>query len=333
MRTTLAAAVTFCIPATACDSGSVGRGCPAPLTWTRVPGSPAGTAIAGSAPDDIWLLGTQDGANVFRGDGVHWQVVTGIDRHPATDSSYGESVTGGTVLWVAGPNAVFLGGGFLVVRWDGSTWTSYATQDNRQVSFLWGSGPDDVWGADYAYIGHWDGKTWTHIDSVHGGPLAGGAPGNWWYQGSFFGTPDGGPCPFTPTAPCGSFGNGFGHHAPVGGYDAFIELSALGCANCTVSAAWASSVDDLWFVGDHLFHFDGSKWRVEPSPTTAMLRSIWGTSGSDVWAVGDAGTIVHFDGATWSVVASPTTQNLAGVWASGPRDVWAIGDAVYHATR
>jgi hypothetical protein len=35
------------------------------------------------------------------------------------------------------------------------------------------------------------------------------------------------------------------------------------------------------------------------SPTGQNLLDIWGTSGSDVYAVGDGG-ILHYDGSTWT---------------------------------
>ena len=68
-----------------------------------------------------------------------------------------------------------------------------------------------------------------------------------------------------------------------------------------------------------------------PTPSANILHGVGGTSGADVGAVGEAGTILHFDGGAWSTVPSPTSNNVYGVWASGPCDVWAIGDAVYHA--
>src|ERR1019366_4534722 len=58
-------------------------------------------------------------------------------------------------------------------------------------------------------------------------------------------------------------------------------------------------------------------------PTTNGLQSIWGSSNSDVWAVGDMGTIVHFDGHTWALVPSGVTENLTCLTGTGPKDVWA----------
>ncbi len=41
-----------------------------------------------------------------------------------------------------------------------------------------------------------------------------------------------------------------------------------------------------------------------------------GSSDSDVFAVGNGGTVLHHDGASWSAMTSGTSANLAGVWGS-----------------
>lgn len=52
------------------------------------------------------------------------------------------------------------------------------------------------------------------------------------------------------------------------------------------------------------------------------LQGIWGSSKTDVWAVGSAGNIVHFDGTAWKGTPSGTNQSLYAIWGNGPSDVW-----------
>ena len=75
------------------------------------------------------------------------------------------------------------------------------------------------------------------------------------------------------------------------------------------------------------------------SPTTlAVLSRVWGTSASDVWAVGfensDA-TILHYNGTGWAsvptggigaVVPSGATGMINGIWGSSSSNVWAVRD-------
>ena len=55
------------------------------------------------------------------------------------------------------------------------------------------------------------------------------------------------------------------------------------------------------------------------------LRRVWGTSPSDIFAVGDSGTILHYDGSTWSSMISGTDYRLDDIWGSSPSDVFAVG--------
>jgi hypothetical protein len=44
--------------------------------------------------------------------------------------------------------------------------------------------------------------------------------------------------------------------------------------------------------------------------TVPHLRAVWGSSESEVYAVGDDGTILHYDGSTWTAMYSGSTAQL-----------------------
>ncbi|MCC6216831.1 MAG: hypothetical protein IT376_18375 [Polyangiaceae bacterium] len=68
---------------------------------------------------------------------------------------------------------------------------------------------------------------------------------------------------------------------------------------------------------------DGWCWYA-PSPQGNDLRAAWGSSLSDVWAVGTHGTLLHHDGGGWRGLAAGTTSTLLAVHgAEGV--VWAVG--------
>src|SRR4051812_35318310 len=69
----------------------------------------------------------------------------------------------------------------------------------------------------------------------------------------------------------------------------------------------------------------GATWTMVPSGTTLPLDGVGGTSPSDVWAVGDGGTIIHFNGSGWAASASGTANTLYAVWAASSADAWAVG--------
>src|SRR5712664_3366866 len=68
-------------------------------------------------------------------------------------------------------------------------------------------------------------------------------------------------------------------------------------------------------------------WSSVASPTTLSLVAVWGSSATDVWAVGNlepqGGAMVHYDGTSWSSVMNGTFLNA--VWGTSASDVWAVG--------
>jgi hypothetical protein len=124
-------------------------------------------------------------------------------------------------------------------------------------------------------------------------------------------------------------------------------------------AITAISADEIWAVGTAAgapltLHWNGSTWSVVPvrlgsGLSTEKLVGVSGTTGNDVWAVGDGkgiftnqtfATIRHWDGARWTekVCRASSASNpsegyegggpdayFTGVAAAAVNDVWAVG--------
>ena len=70
----------------------------------------------------------------------------------------------------------------------------------------------------------------------------------------------------------------------------------------------------------------GITWTRMSTPDNAVdLVGVWGTSASNVFAVGTFGTILRFNGQSRSVMSSPTGNVLLDVWGLGPDDIYAVG--------
>jgi len=93
----------------------------------------------------------------------------------------------------------------------------------------------------------------------------------------------------------------------------------------TLHGLWGSSESDVWAVGNGglILHHDGKAWGSVPSPTSTDLNAVWG-AGQAVWAVGDGGTILRRNGGAWTEETSPVQQDLNGVWSDGV-EAWAVG--------
>lgn len=96
----------------------------------------------------------------------------------------------------------------------------------------------------------------------------------------------------------------------------------------SIQAVWGSGDSDVFAVGNSgtIYHFDGQSWTEQSTSVDYDLLDIWGFSAGDVYAAGRGGTILHFEGGIWSEVESGTSEDLSGVWGSSPDDIFVVGE-------
>ncbi len=90
---------------------------------------------------------------------------------------------------------------------------------------------------------------------------------------------------------------------------------------------WGTSASNVFAVGESgvIIHRDASAWSQMSNDATQDLFGIYGTSGNHVFAVGRSGTILHYDGTSWSSMASGTSRDLYGVWGNADDNFYAVG--------
>ncbi len=95
------------------------------------------------------------------------------------------------------------------------------------------------------------------------------------------------------------------------------------------NAVWGVG-SDVWIAGENsiLHCTSATACANESSGGSGILYGLWGTSRTNVFAVGAGGRIAHYNGTAWAAMPSPTARNLARVAGSGTSDVWALGDSV-----
>ncbi|HSO34799.1 MAG TPA: hypothetical protein VLT33_19830 [Labilithrix sp.] len=118
------------------------------------------------------------------------------------------------------------------------------------------------------------------------------------------------------------------------------SFTAAGQASNNFGALWGDGPTDVFVLGALTDNFHrtalpdgGGVWGPHPNHSNTVLTSVWGTSKSDVWAVGYLGAIRHWDGATWklsqiAVDGLPIYEDLIAVRGSSANDVWAVGTGV-----
>lgn len=115
-------------------------------------------------------------------------------------------------------------------------------------------------------------------------------------------------------------------------------------------SAWkrlsTGSSGDLWWVfgfssgpvlmggaDGRILRWQNGAFSTDTTPSTVTVFGIWGSSESDVWAVGGSGSngafAWRYDGAAWNDVPLPSgvreNASLFKVWGRGPDDVWLVG--------
>jgi hypothetical protein len=104
----------------------------------------------------------------------------------------------------------------------------------------------------------------------------------------------------------------------------------------SLAAINGSSALDVWAVGSATngsphaaaFRLGTGQWSQYDISGLGFLNSVWGTSGTDFWAVGAAGStgaVAHFDGGLSWTTATGLGSIIWSLWGTGPNDVWAVG--------
>jgi Phosphoesterase family len=300
---------------------------PSAAGWSVVSSPMLGTAdnslgaVATGGPNDVWAVGNflpdtatsnQDATLplAVHYDGSRWSVTPTPNVGPNFNTLFGVAASGGRA-WAVG---VALDNAFrnraLIEAWDGSRWTVAA---NPQP----GSVRDQLFGVSAA------------------------SAGDVWAVGDQQGTD-------------GTFRTLVEHWN--GTAWSVVPSPNPGVSGNELYAVTALAPDDVWAVGQQLGrgdpdqalieHWDGSRWRVVPSPRHGSASAaLYGVAGSDgqVWAVGETDDSVAgarplveqlHDGA-WRTVDLPAAgsifTNLWGVTVAGG-SVWAVGTYVVPST-
>ena len=292
--------------------------------------------VRGSSASDVWVGETASYGSdaLWNWDGNSW-VLTDF-----------EGVLG--ELWAFSPTDVWVAGDPMQ-HFDGASWSGTAsTVTQSTLTDVWVNGQDDVWAVGSSgSVLHWDGDSWTQEPSVSGGDwnaLGGTTSDDVWGVGADGAVVHWNGVQWSPV----SSGTDFSLYdvwvaAPgdvwvVGGDNAsgfVLRGGPSGLAlqhetSVRLDGIWGTSADDVWAVGQAgtVLHWDGLSWTSVDSPTDNSLLAVFGLSADDVWAVGTVGTLLHWDGSTWFVLDPVTTMPLLSVWGASTDDIWAVGTYV-----
>lgn len=84
-----------------------------------------------------------------------------------------------------------------------------------------------------------------------------------------------------------------------------------------IKSIFAFNLNDIWLGSDIVFHWDGTIYKSIVLPDAVFnnwINKIWGSSSSDLYVVGDNGSIAHYQNGNWSKIESGTTLNINDIW-------------------
>jgi hypothetical protein len=91
---------------------------------------------------------------------------------------------------------------------------------------------------------------------------------------------------------------------------------------------WAVGGDPGDGGGPMVLHFDGTQWTRLQTGATADLWWVFGFAGGPIYMGGSGGTILRYQDGTFTPMTTPTSDTVFGIWGSSPSDVWAVGGAL-----
>lgn len=345
----LAGSVAPALPGQQVASASVAGSASCTGPFARVPSPSPGSsdnilfATAASGTHDVWAVGRQsDGAGIYQNlilfdGGSGWSQIASPDPGPSFSALAAVSASGPSDAWAAGsydtgnpadpiaPEAL---------HWDGSSWTSeplpalpgeFNADEGPGIVDI---SPTDAWlvggwfGASTSgsFIAHWDGTAWSLVShpGVAGlNAVAADGPDGVWAVGT---------------------GAGPSFPAVIEHYDGSTWTKSATLSGVSLSGVTSIGPARAWAVGGTsggataTVEWNGSAWKVVPSPnpsTAGGLDAVSGVAGGGVWAVGtevDFSTgigesqpmAMHWDGTAWTAApaigTAPDTFGSTGTF-------------------
>lgn len=312
---------------------------------TEVYFSGAGSMVYDGASYELWgapvwmmamgddngaLIGVSSPGRIVRLEGSNWVVP------PLPSSSF-------SALWGSSDSDIYAFG-TTTYHFDGARWSEQSIAGGEAISSAWGVSASEIYAVGGGgFLARYDGTSWqpiaTNTTNAIKGVWADG-PDNivivtegtssetiGRYDGtSWQNLMDNNPRTHHPTSVWGqgsTFFVGFTSNRIIQ-YQGSSPREFLTTAG--VNALWGSSTTNVVAVGASgtALHYDGTDWQPRPTGAASHLHGLHGSGPTEVYAVGEAGVVRRFNGTFWQALADGPNRALSGVWVGGAT-LWVGG--------
>ncbi|MFN2115040.1 MAG: hypothetical protein ACK2T6_04945 [Anaerolineae bacterium] len=231
-----------------------------------------------------------------------------------------------------------------ILRWDGQTWSDFASPTHGTLLSVDLANSDVGWAVGGDGLFRWDGASWTRDPYFR--PASPGylslsavdaiAPDDAWvvgscallhWDGSSWANHNN--CPFGQLSDIAMSGPDDGWAI---GYARILRWDGANWADfappiSSLSAIASVTATDAWVVGGfgQIARWDGTEWRAVESPTTEWFFDLEVQAADWGWASGRFG-LMQWDGQRWALVDRPSTSNLVAIEALHEDYAWAAGE-------
>jgi len=97
-----------------------------------------------------------------------------------------------------------------------------------------------------------------------------------------------------------------------------------------IQSIYTFNSNEIWFCGNGVIMWNGRDFIPKEIPSNVwgsyQINKIWGTSSSNLYIVGNNGSMAHYDGTNWTKIESGTNVDLVSIWGSPDgKVIWACG--------
>ena len=95
-----------------------------------------------------------------------------------------------------------------------------------------------------------------------------------------------------------------------------------------LNGIWGTSSTNVFAVGYDIFHYDGNQWttKMENFNSQGSFVDIWGSSNTDVFVAANHDDIIlHYDGNQWTLSRGGVI-GFSGLWGTSSTDLFALGN-------
>ncbi len=269
------------------------------------------SALLCVSPRDIFVVGYS--RSIVGGSRVYEYYMYHFDGSVVSPMSINSTAPIHDLWGTSVDNVLAAGGGGMIQRYDGSSWTPIESGTTEDIYAISGLPTGELFAALQHSVLYYDGTSWTEILTTSE------SLNDIW-------------------ASSRDDVYAVGPNGTVLHYDGRTWTLTRMPYGPIFNTVMGSTSNDVYVAGGNvIYHYDGQGWRLSHGMYSLAIRDLWESPDGEVFVVGSGEdervppTILHFDGATWNQERSeyllPFNRDLTAI-SGNDQDIYVGGDYI-----